>query len=188
MHLPVSFLFLFAGIVLFSSCENDIKTVQMVTQRTDLPMITTQNAELLYSDSARVKVKLTAPVFDQYVGENPRIVMPRGVKISFFNDSLKVTTTLRADSAIRREKDNMMEARKRVVVGNKKGDTLHTEKLIWDERRRIIYTDVHVLITSKNNEITEGEGLEANEDFTRWKIKKAVVSMPSEGQSIDKEK
>jgi LPS export ABC transporter protein LptC len=158
-------------ITAFTSCENDMKTVQDITMRPDLPVRTAHNTEMIYSDSSHVKVKLTAPYLDQYIGDNPRVVMPRGVNVCFYNDSLVVTTHLTADSAIRREKDNVMEAYRNVVVINRKGDTLHTEKLIWDERKRIIYTDKHVLINTADD-ILEGDGMEANEDFTKYKIKK----------------
>jgi LPS export ABC transporter protein LptC len=165
-------LYLFLPILLFASCENDIQTVKNITMKTELPVRTAKSTELIYSDSAVVKVKLTAPVLDQYLGENPRIVMPKGVKVLFYNDSIKVTTQLTADSAIRKEKTNIMEAYRNVVVVNRKGEKLHTEKLIWDERKRIIYTNVHVLITTADDEILEGDGMEANEDFTKYKIKK----------------
>jgi LPS export ABC transporter protein LptC len=166
------FSFLILLIALFASCENDMKTVTDITMRPDLPVRTARNTEMLYSDSAHVKVKLTAPLLDEYIGDNPRYVMARGVDVRFYNDSLVVTTHLSADSAIRRVKDNLMEAYRNVVVVNRKGETLHTEKLIWDERKRIIYTNVHVLINTANDEILEGDGMEANEDFTKYKIKK----------------
>jgi len=165
-------IFLLLVLASLSSCENDMKTVQDISTRTELPIRTATNTEMLYSDSAHVKVKLTAPTLNQFIGDNPRIVMPKGVHVSFYNDSLIVTTDLTADSAVRKEKSKVMEAYRNVIVINRKGETLHTEKLIWDEQKRIIYTDVHVLITTANDEILEGEGMEANEDFTKYKIKK----------------
>ncbi len=159
-------------VVALASCENDMKTVNDVTTKTELPIRVAHNSVILYSDSAHVRVKLKAALLNQYIGENPRIVMPRGVDVRFYNDSLKETTKLTADSAIRKEKTNVMEAYRKVVVVNRKGETLQTEKLIWDERRRIIFTDVHVLITTADGEILEGDGMEANEDFTKYKIKK----------------
>jgi LPS export ABC transporter protein LptC len=157
------------------SCKNDIQVVNDLTTRpAELPMRTAKDAELLYSDSARVKVKLLAPQLDQYVTPDARIVMPHGVNIKFYNDSMRVTTHLTANSAVRREKDNLMEAHGNVVVVNRKGDKLVTEKLIWNEKKRIIYTDVHVLITTASGDILEGNGMESNEDFTHYKITKPI--------------
>jgi LPS export ABC transporter protein LptC len=155
----------------FSSCENDIEVVKNVTVKSDLPALSSKEAELIYSDSARIKVKLKAPEMDRYMGLDPRIIMPKGVNISFYNDSMLVITHLTSNYAIRKEHDYTMEARNNVVVVNRKGDTLHTEKLIWDERKRLIYTDVNVLITTAGGDILRGKGLEANEDFTHYRIK-----------------
>jgi LPS export ABC transporter protein LptC len=179
MYRILALFFLLASL---TSCENDMQTVKDVTMRPDLPIRTAHNTEILYSDSAHVKVKLTAPLLDQYIGDNPRIVMPKGVNVSFYNDSLVVTTHLTADSAIRLEKQGVMEAYRKVVVVNRKGEKLHTEKLIWDEKRRIIYTDKHVLINTADDDILEGEGLEANEDFTNYKIKR-----PTGDKSVDED-
>ncbi len=189
----IRFLYLllfFLPVLLCSSCQNDIAVVKSLNFRAEMPLRTAINAEMIYSDSGLAKAKLNAPVMDQYAGLNPRLVMPKGIDLSFFSDSiihtkhhfdsLLVTTHLTADSAIREEKDNVMKAFRHVVVKNKKGETLHTEKLIWDEKKRIIYTDVHVLITTADDEILEGEGLESNEDFSHYKIKK-----PSGNKNVD---
>jgi LPS export ABC transporter protein LptC len=181
MYRIAFFLFLVLAAVSFVSCKNDIQTVNSLSPKQDLPLRSAKDAELLYSDSSHVKVRLLAPVLDQYTGVDPRVEMPKGVDVHFFNEKLKPTTHLTANYAIRREKDNLMEARSNVVVVNIKGDTLRTEKLIWDERKRIIYTDVHVLITTASDDILEGEGLESNEDFSHYRIRK-----PTGKSSFDK--
>jgi hypothetical protein len=42
--------------------------------------------------------------------------------------------------------------------------------LFWDEKKELIYTNKFVKITTEN-EVIWGEGLEANQEFTDWKIK-----------------
>ena len=53
---------------------------------------------------------------------------------------------------------------------SKKNETLNAEELIWDEKNGKIYSDKFVKITTAD-EIIYGEGFEANEDFTNYKIK-----------------
>ncbi|HXC06047.1 MAG TPA: LPS export ABC transporter periplasmic protein LptC [Bacteroidia bacterium] len=154
------------------SCQNDIAVVNSLHFRDEIPVRTTRDAKMIYCDSGSAKAQLLAPAMDQYEGLNPRLVMPKGIDLTFYNDSLKETTHLTADSAIKEDKDNVMKAFRHVVVRNIKKDTLHTEKLIWDEKKRIIYTDVDVLIITGDGDILEGKGLESNEDFSHWKIKK----------------
>ena len=62
-----------------------------------------------------------------------------------------------------------MEVMDDVVVINRNGEKLNTEHLIWDADSKKIYTDEFVKITTKE-EIIFGDGLEANEDFTKYKI------------------
>ena len=54
---------------------------------------------------------------------------------------------------------------------NGEGDTLCTEHLIWDEVNHTIESDEYVKIRT-GEEIIYGEGLEAKEDFSSYRIKK----------------
>jgi hypothetical protein len=57
------------------------------------------------------------------------------------------------------------------VVINEKGDKLNTEHLMWDKKKRMIYSNAFVKITTAD-EVIYGDGLEANESFTKYKITK----------------
>jgi capsular polysaccharide biosynthesis protein len=57
------------------------------------------------------------------------------------------------------------------VVVNSKGEKLKTEHLIWDRRKRRIYSNVYTQII-KPNRILEGNSFESNETFTEYKITK----------------
>jgi len=63
-----------------------------------------------------------------------------------------------------------MEAKNNVIVTNIKGEILNTEHLIWDQNKKIIYSDVFVKITTPT-QILFGKGLESDERFENWKIK-----------------
>ena len=62
-----------------------------------------------------------------------------------------------------------MEARKNVEVINEKGDKLNTEHLTYDMADGKLRSDEFVKITTAD-EIIYGTGLEANEDFSRYRI------------------
>jgi hypothetical protein len=55
------------------------------------------------------------------------------------------------------------------VVVNEAGDTMYTEKLIWEEKAERIYTDQYVRII-RPDEIIYGDGMESNQNFTKYKI------------------
>lgn len=167
MRTRLIFLIILTGFL--NGCENDIEKINVVTARSKAPAESMKDVEILYSDSAHVQVKVTAPRLDRYPVANPYFETPEGVKILFYNDSLQVKSYLTAEYAIRYEKEKKMEARRNVVVVNEKGEKLNTEHLIWDEAKQMIYSKEFVRITTPD-EIIVGEGFEANQDFTKYKI------------------
>ncbi len=155
---------------IFLSCENDIDEVNIISAKNNYPVESGKDMEVIYSDSGHIKIKLNAPEMLRYAGENPYMEMPKGVKVLFYEDSMKVNSQLSANYAISREKEDIMEAKNNVIVVNEKGEQLNTEHLIWDKRESKIHTEEFVKITTAE-EIIYGNGLESNQNFTNYKIK-----------------
>ena len=172
----------------FSGCENDIQVVNVLGSPKKWPSESAKNVETIYSDSARVKVKLTSLQMDRYNDLDPRIEMPKGVRILFYDDDMKVKSELTSNFAVRYEKDKRMEAKSNVVVVNERGERLNTEHLIWDEAMGTIRTESYVQITTAD-EVIFGDGLESNQDFTKYKIlhPKGTISV-KEGEEETTEK
>ena len=152
-----------------AACENDLEKVKLYSKGEQIPQESARNIRILYSDSARLQVEIKANVLNRYEADNPYIEMPNGLNATFFDDNLEVKSTLEADYGIRYERELRMEARKNVKVVNQKGEKLETQHLIWDERKEKLLSDEFVTITTKD-EIIYGTGLEANQDFTKYKI------------------
>jgi LPS export ABC transporter protein LptC len=170
----------------FYGCENDLDKVKLYSKGKLAPQESAKSIKILYSDSARLQVELTAPVLNRYQTDNPYIEMPKGLRAIFYDDKLEVKSRLDADYGIRYEKDQRMEARKNVSVVNQKGERLNTEHLVWDEKREKLTSDEFVKITTKD-EIIFGNGFEANQDFTKYKIFniKGTISLNNETHAKD---
>lgn len=151
------------------SCENDIEKVTILTDKTALPVETSTGLEILYSDSARVKVKVTTPKLQRFEGEKPLTELPDGVFVEFYDENMNVSSTLKSDYALRNNAEQLMEAKRNVVVVNAKGEQLNTEHLVWNEVTSKIYSDEFVKITTADK-IIFGNGFESNQDFTNYKI------------------
>ena len=154
--------------VLLSSCETDVSTVKMIRPDT-FPAETGTGVEMIYSDSGRVKVKVVAPRLERYETPVEKMILPQGVFIEFYNDSLKVKSWLKADYGISYQGQEKMEVRRNVVVMNEKGEKMETEQLTWSKRDGKIFTSEPVTIR-RENEIVHGKGLEANQDFSTYTI------------------
>ncbi|WP_400192739.1 LPS export ABC transporter periplasmic protein LptC [Hymenobacter sp. B81] len=137
------------------------------------PILETVQAITLFSDSARLQVRLQAPLEQQF--ENGDLVYPKGVKATFFErDGVTVVNTLQGQYGRYTRASNLYVIRGDVRVRNEiKQQSLQTEELFYDRARARIYTkpDMNVRVQTPT-EVLTGKGLEANEDFSRYTISK----------------
>ena len=161
-----------AGLLLLGACENDLKKVKAISeQQLKNPADSSKGVEVIFSDSAKVKLRLTAPLMLQYSSvAKPYMEMPRGVKAVFFNDSLKEITTITADYGWRRESEKLIVLRKNVVATNQKGDVFKSDELVWNEATRKVTSSKPVTIVTSNGSVINGSSLLTNEKFDPWEI------------------
>lgn len=182
-----SIVLLASGLMLITmlfSCENDVAEVNSLNLEQEYPQQSAKDVEVLYSEKGRVSMQLNAPVLHQYGGEEPYDEMPEGVHVKIFDSLMKITTELTSNYAIRNTYLGQMEAKYDVVVVNEKGEQLNTEHIIWDEKTAKITSDVFVKITT-DNQVIMGEGLEADEDFSSYRILKPTGIINIENDSIN---
>jgi LPS export ABC transporter protein LptC len=119
---------------------------------------------------------MTAPREEQM--ENGDMIYPKGVYIEFFNEKQVRNTTLRANSGVYYKEQNLYTVTGNVViVDSVKIQKMNTEELHWTPKTQKIFTDKFVVIQTKSDTL-KGQGLEANQDFSRWKILKPTGTLP----------
>ncbi|MBK8806459.1 MAG: LPS export ABC transporter periplasmic protein LptC [Bacteroidales bacterium] len=168
----------FGSIIIFLmmlfSCENDIKTIEMVTQRTKIANLSGKDVHILYSDSAKIVVDIRTKEINRYSNsEEPYVEFNQGLLAVFFSSYPDTTSYLRGNYAINYENKKMWEVKGNVIAKNKQGEVLNTEFLVWDENKKLIYSDKTVKITT-SEDIIFGEGFESDETFSNWKIRKVT--------------
>lgn len=176
--IPMIFIF---GILY--SCENDIEEVNALSAQKKEPIRRGINIELIHSEKALLKMRLSAPLMEEFVGEKSYTEMSKGIVVNLFDSLQNVSTKLTANYAIHKTSENIMEAKNDVVVINEKGDKLNTEHLIWQQDSSRIFTHEFVKITTKD-EIIMGQGLESNENFTKYKILKIKGTIQLKDEEI----
>lgn len=155
--------------VLFS-CTNDIKQIHFPVDISTLPSQSAKNIEILYSDSAILKIKINAPVLERFTNtDEPYIEFKDGIKVLFYDRYKNVESSLEANYATFDETTETWEAKEDVVVVNKKGEVINTELLIWDRKNELLTSDKFVKITTAD-EILYGEGFEADQNFNDYTI------------------
>lgn len=163
-------LFVIGCWVLLSACNELKKNTQQVFTQDDVAIEVGRDVEILYSDSALVRVRVTGPLLHNFTDrENPRQEFPNGVRIEFLEPNLSIKSTIIAKTAARYQEKGQIIARDSVVLTTAKQEKLETEELIWDEKRAKVFTEKFVKVT-KPGEVIYGFGLEAEQDFSYWKI------------------
>jgi len=147
------------------------------------PDQSTKNAELTFSDSGYVNFRIIAPVLNQYSSDpnNEYSDCPNGIKIISYDTHGEPEAILTAEYAIDASGNQRMEARKHVVITNlKQGDTIKTEKIIWDKQRKKIFSDVEVRQIRADGTIYIGDGFDADEKFTKYTVRNPRGEMLSD--------
>jgi LPS export ABC transporter protein LptC len=164
--------------ILLVSCQNDLRKLPPDTTLKDLESDRATDVTFIRSEKGRTKAKLHTNEFIKNDNAKPPYIdMLKGLKMELYDDSLRVESTITARSARYYPKEGNVIARDSVVVVNKEGKRLQTEELIWNQKLERIYTEKFVRITI-DNQITYGDGIEANQDFTWFRIKKQRGTIP----------
>lgn len=159
-------------ITILSSCaEDDLKNASSISpKKITLTKDRTLGMVITYSDSAIVKAKAYAPVYDKVSPSQGSKYneMPQGVKIEFFDAYMQVTGTITSDYAINNETDQVTIFRKNVVVVNDKM-TFKTEELTYDERKKMYYSPSGT-VTTKDGNVLTGAQFSAPQDLSSFEI------------------
>lgn len=159
------------------SCSNKVEDIEeLLAADLQSNIERGKNIRIVYSDSAVVKLVIHAPVMERCSEySNSRDVFPKGILLEFLDEKKVVKSWIKAETAIREEKNHKITARGNVTCYDDENKKIETSELIFDEIERIVYTDKLVRITNPvKGDTTYGFGFKANQEFTRFEIKKKV--------------
>lgn len=152
------------------ACENDPSEVAELLANLQPEIEKAQRVEILYSDSALVKVRIEGQTMLTYLDPNdPRQEFPDGVRVEFFGPDGNISSILTAKYGLRVDKKNQIIVRDSVVWQSVEQEKLETEELIWDERSEKVFTQKFVVIT-RPDEIITGHGFESDQNFENARI------------------
>ncbi len=165
--------------LLLTACEEPKQTKKVNAY--DGPIEEINDVKLLYSEAAKVKVRLTTAKQLRYANDNRRY--PKPVNIVFYSPTGEEITTIRSDSGKYDKAKDMYVVMGNVVVINKqKQEKLLTPELNWKPQTKKVFTEKRVTILSQQTgEKLYGLGLDANQDFTQYSIRKPTGIFNMEG-------
>src|SRR5581483_270831 len=177
-----------AGLAFLTSCENDLKDLQKISAaEVNKPIERYTDVDVIYSDSAKVKAHMTAPLMIKYDVKNPYTEMPKGVKVIFYDSNLNQTCTIQSDYAIQHEKEKVIELDKNVVGTNVKGETFSSDELIWDENSKQIHSNKLVHVKMTDGSVLDGTSFTSDEALNHWKFGNATGIIHVDSQEIPRQ-
>ena len=158
------------GMTMLFSCKNDLKEVSAFAEIDSIPDLTAIDFEFLRSDSGRIVAKLQSPLMKQFDGEDSYTEFPEGFKIEFYDRYKNVESIMTGEYGINYVKRKLFIAKRNVVVINyRKNEQLNSDELNWDQRKKRIYSETDVKITTPT-EILYGSGMESDEQFKLYEV------------------
>ncbi len=164
-----------AGFLGFAlGCKNDSSNLNAIDEAMQPGIEVVKGVDMIYSEGGSTKARLQAPKLLRHKTENPYLEFPEGLKVTFYDDSLKSTGQLTAKYGTRNINDRKTMVRDSVVWKSlSEKNKLESEDLHWDENKRKLYSDKVVRVTTETEYIT-GKGFEANQDFSSYSIKQVT--------------
>ena len=165
-QLPIAYCLL---LIAFSSCGSEQAEAPNIS-RDQLTIEKGKDVEIIYSDSARVKVRVTGPTMLYFTDRNePKQEFPNGTVTFFYDAFQQEMSVLTGKYAIRDEKNRKVIIRDSVVWESKTDGRLETSELIWDETTNIIHSTKYTRIT-RAKETISGFNFETDDKLTHWRI------------------
>jgi len=128
-----------------------------------------EDITMYYTEKNLMKVLLKAKKINEF--QNGDSEFPEGIFIEFYDDTGKITSTLRANSAYFFKTENKWRGLGDVEIINiEKNQQLNTEELFWKPDTKKIFTDKFVTIKLEN-EILYGTGFDADQDLANYTMK-----------------
>lgn len=135
------------------------------------PVNEMEDVELYHSENGKIKLKMKATAFHEFLNGDKEF--PKGVYIEFYDEQTgELSSTLQANEAFYDKEKAEWRGRGNVEVKNiQKNEQLNTEELFWKPGEKKIHTKKFVTIRQQND-VIYGQGLDANEDLSDYKIHK----------------
>jgi LPS export ABC transporter protein LptC len=156
----------FAAIIFtMFSCESNFKDVHRINTVAFSPVGQTENINLKYTDSGKVKAILVSPLMLDYsnlqYGFNE---FPKGVNVTLLDESSKKSYVV-SDYAITYAKTDIIDLQGNVKITSNDGKVLQTDQLYYDQKNEWFYTEKKFKFTDGEGGYLEGPGIDFSKDF-----------------------
>jgi LPS export ABC transporter protein LptC len=169
-------------ILFFYGCDGQEKLnpLQKGIKTEILPDQQSINSTVNFSDSGKVIAILHAGIIKMYYTRNETL-LENNMQVDFYDENTRIEATITAKRGRVDDLNKDIYIYENVVVRNDSGMVLTTEKLMWRNTDKKIWTDEFVKIKTKTEDI-EGYGFESDQSLKNYTIYK--VTLKTEGNGL----
>jgi LPS export ABC transporter protein LptC len=169
------------AVTLFFSCDDGSSILKQINQFNENPVGIAYDIRMTYTDSAKVKAILTAPINLDYTHLSFKYSeFPEGLKIIFYNDNNEENTVV-ADYGILYNQTRIVDLQGNVVLLSNSGSRLETSQMYWDSEKEWLFTEQPFTFKSENEDMAATR-LDTNKEFSKFQTGKLTGTMLVEEQ------
>ncbi|WP_313374827.1 LPS export ABC transporter periplasmic protein LptC [Chishuiella sp.] len=168
-YLNFVFSFLCIFILLFS-CNKEKPSA--LKKKVIFPNRTLINANIITKDSGRISANIHSPLIEEYTSvDSPYTIFRKGLHLNFYQAGHEKPVYFQANWGKLSDMTGIYEGRGNVIIVNEKGDSLKSEQVFWDKKRKTVYTSKIVyLISSKGDSLKASNGLQGTDDLENYTL------------------
>ena len=168
MHLKSNFVVIFgffiSALLVLLSCESNFKEVQKSNFSDFSPSVESEDFNLKYTDSGRIKSILISPKMLDYATITfPFTEFPVGLNVTLFDKEGK-KTFITANYGISFKNTDLIDLQGNVKISNEAGQLLETEQLYFDQKNEWFFTEKRYKFTDPKG-VSFGQGLDFSKNF-----------------------
>lgn len=155
------------AVMLFFSCDDGSSTLKQINQFIENPVGIAYDIHMTYTDSAKVKAILTAPLNLDYTHLSFKYSeFPEGLKIIFYNNNNQENTVV-ADYGILYNQTKIVDLQGNVVLLSDDGSRLETSQMYWDSEKEWLFTEQPFTFKNINYDMAAIR-LDTNREFSKF--------------------
>ena len=161
------------SLLVISSCENDLETIQKITFDTNAPDETTKDLHITISDNGYAKVEIIATIAETFRNKSHITKVKDSLRVNFFNDKGKVISTLFALYGEINFTNGTIIVKDSVRLYNfQNKQMLETEALYWNQRDSTIYSLSQIIVRSPKGIVIGKDGIKSTQEFNKYELLK----------------
>jgi LPS export ABC transporter protein LptC len=145
------------------------ESIPVSDQKIEIPVQEFNKTTLYFYNKQYIQWKLDADIMRKSLSDTGKIlVVP--VRLSLYDSLGKMSSKVLADSGLIANSMQSYEVWGDVFIRTREKMVVRSQRLRWFKEKGKIESNTYVQIQTKNGDVLRGKGLDANEDFSRFKF------------------